>query len=582
MKTKLLLTFSMLSLVASAQLNYQLVTQGLTAVTFEIGYSEIEVADVNNDGHSDIVTIGDHGSPNFNATEHGIMVFRGNATGTSFSLVKTGSFGYGGIAIGDVNNDGFKDAAYAMHHNYATNDFGDQLIEVALGNGTGQSWTPWDDGLASNGETYGMFGIDLADVNNDGWLDVGSNSFGFGAGLHVYKNNGNGTWTQTDGVLGGNAKHWAKFGDFNRDGKTDLATASEWGVIWSNDGTGYFTGMQNGFTQEWYIEFDIADFNEDGAQDMVLVDSYNQLQAWRYNTTNSSWVNCSSGLPTNSTFMGCSVHDMDFDGFQDIVAWAPGMILVYKGNGGTSWTQIASIPITETQFSCINTGDFNHDGLGDIVYLAKTSTMNADNYLKVYLSTSANANLSLQPVFPQGNECFMPNSVQFLSWGASVPMSTTATVTIEFSQSGPAGPWNAIATNIPNSGVYQWTTPQVSSNNCFLRYTITNGNSTQIVSTSLPFGIGDCSQLTTDIVENTAPVLYMAPNPAAKELHIELQNWEKGEVQITILDLTGKKVLDLVSSGRETLNISDLSAGIYHVQVSAGNFALNEKLVIAR
>jgi hypothetical protein len=46
-----------------------------------------------------------------------------------------------------------------------------------------------------------MFTTDFGDVNNDGKLDVGSISFGCCAGLHVYKNNGNGTWTQTFGLI---------------------------------------------------------------------------------------------------------------------------------------------------------------------------------------------------------------------------------------------------------------------------------------------------------------------------------------------------------------------------------------------
>ena len=157
-------------------------------------------ADINQNGHLDIVTIGDHGSPNVNANEHGVTVFFGNGTGSNWSLFQNGSFGYGGCAVGDINNDGKQDIAYSMHHNYSTSDLGDQLIEAALGDGTGMNWTPWDDGLATNGESYGMFGTDLGDVDNDGWLDIGSNSFGAGQGIHIYRNNHNGTWNQSSRI----------------------------------------------------------------------------------------------------------------------------------------------------------------------------------------------------------------------------------------------------------------------------------------------------------------------------------------------------------------------------------------------
>lgn len=72
----------------------------------------------------------------------------------------------------------FLDVAYGMHHKWGTGDLGDQLIEVSLGDGTGMNWIPWDDGLATNGEDWGMFGADFADVDNDGDLDIGSVSFG--------------------------------------------------------------------------------------------------------------------------------------------------------------------------------------------------------------------------------------------------------------------------------------------------------------------------------------------------------------------------------------------------------------------
>jgi len=157
--------------------------------SWESGKTELEFADINMDGFVDILSIGDHGCPLINAQEHGIMVWFGDGTG-SWSVQMVGDFGYGGIAIGDVNNDGHWDVGYGMHHDYSSTDLGDQLLEVALGDGTGTNWTAWDDGLATNGEDWGLFGTDFADVDNDGDLDIGTNSFGSGSGLHVYINQG--------------------------------------------------------------------------------------------------------------------------------------------------------------------------------------------------------------------------------------------------------------------------------------------------------------------------------------------------------------------------------------------------------
>ena len=71
-------------------LTSELISSGLDAVTFEIGLAGLAVGDVRGNGKIDIVTIGDHGSPHFNATEAGIMVWTNNGDGTNWALVKEG------------------------------------------------------------------------------------------------------------------------------------------------------------------------------------------------------------------------------------------------------------------------------------------------------------------------------------------------------------------------------------------------------------------------------------------------------------------------------------------------------------
>ena len=167
-------------------LDYMESSSGLQNPQLESGRTELEVVDINGDGNVDILSIGDHGSPYINTQEHGIMVWFGDGSG-NWSVFQSGNFGYGGIAIGDLNNDGYLDVGYGMHHNYSGVDFGDSILEAALGDGTGQNWQPWDDGISTgNPNQWGMFCTDFADVNNDGFLDLGANSFGSGDGVHIF------------------------------------------------------------------------------------------------------------------------------------------------------------------------------------------------------------------------------------------------------------------------------------------------------------------------------------------------------------------------------------------------------------
>ncbi|TET80479.1 VCBS repeat-containing protein, partial [candidate division TA06 bacterium] len=115
-------------------LSYVESSAGLIPPTMEGGRTEVEMGDVDNDGNIDLVSIGDHGSPYINTDQHGIMVWFGDGTG-SWSVFQYGDFGYGGVALGDVKGDGMVDVGYGMHHTYSGVDLGDQLLEVALGDG---------------------------------------------------------------------------------------------------------------------------------------------------------------------------------------------------------------------------------------------------------------------------------------------------------------------------------------------------------------------------------------------------------------------------------------------------------------
>jgi len=58
-----------------AQLSYVESSAGLDAVRYDGGLTEVELGDVNGDGRIDLITIGDHGSPDIGTPEHGIMVY---------------------------------------------------------------------------------------------------------------------------------------------------------------------------------------------------------------------------------------------------------------------------------------------------------------------------------------------------------------------------------------------------------------------------------------------------------------------------------------------------------------------------
>ena len=492
---------------------------------WEGGDTELEFADLNADGNVDFVTIGDHGSPYVNTDEHGVMVYFGNGAG-GWSIHMEGNFGYGGIAAGDANNDGFLDVGYGMHHNYSGNDFGDQLIEVALGNGSGINWIPWDDGLAGSGESWGMFATDFGDIDEDGDLDLVSNSFGASNGVHVYRNNGNGTWTQTWARTGGNARQHVCFGDVNGDGHLDIAAGYQYGTIWLGDGQGLFTAGDAGLPSPGTLGVkgtSLGDVSGDGCADLAFtLNEGVRVYVW----AGSSWIDSSTGLPTSGGWAITHLWDMDGDGYLDVAALGDGVLGVWLGDGTGHWTAAGTStvgPGIETQAFEVG-GDIDHNGRADAALVQEQGSYpNYQNHLYVMRENTPALVRAAGFQFPLGNEIFYIGSVRTIRWWAAHVGTAAATIRLELSQTGPGGPWEPVADGLPDSGHYQWNVSGPATNQACLRVTLTQaGESVSAVGRTfrvLPSGSMDALESTDGgLGRSDAIVLRVAPNPVPGDL----------------------------------------------------------------
>ena len=462
-------------------LHYVERSSGLEEPAWEGGDSELEFADVDADGNPDIVSIGDHGNPGIGSTEEGIMTWFGDGAGT-WSWVHAGYLGYGGCALGDVDGDGTLDIAYGMHHAYGSGDLGDQLQEVALGDGTGTGWVPWDDGLADEGQSWGMFATDLGDIDADGDLDVGASGFGSADGMHAWLNEQDGTWRRSFGFLGGNSGQVFTFGDVDGDGILDIATAKQEATVWAGDGEGFFVSADGNLPPpgeyEYYDGPDLGDVDRDGRDDLAYCDVAGNPHVW-LSRGRGHWEEASAGLPGLGGCRYTALEDMDADGSVDLVTFGSREVHVFRRTGpGGSWEEAASFTVPDnpgTAHAFRADADFDHNGRLDMVTLAeeRPSPWESRNWLRAWAEATPPSALRVRLLHPGPHRRLLAGQVRFVRWVTEVPPPGPARIRLELSVTGPGGPWLPLAEDLPDNGRWQWLVPARFSSDCWIRITAT-------------------------------------------------------------------------------------------------------------
>ncbi len=576
---------------------------GLELPLKEEGKTELEVGDVNGDGRLDLVSVGDHGNPNFNSDEHGLMVWLGDGAG-GWTVSQTGSFGYGGCALGDLDRDGHLDVAWGLHHNYGSG-MGSRLISAARGDGTGSNWTDWGQGLATNGEDWGMFATALADFDGDGRLDLVSESFGGTNGLQLYRNRGDGTWNPAWALTGGTVQYTIEACDLNGDGYADIASTRSGSTVLLGDGTFGFATAMAGLPSGTIRCVDAGDMNGDGRDEIVFGLASAGLRCCRYDPGTESWQDASSGLPVSGAFTMAQLGDINGDGNLDVAGYAAPAGSIYLGDGLGHWTADATWTMPSPgDYSALRVdGDFDHDGREDIFVQATQSGFPFyRNQLRAYSAWQPPSALAARVVAPRGGEVLRLGSIRDIRWVTAVPQVLgQASIAIRLSVSGPGGPWTPLAAGLPDNGRYEWQVDAPGpSTQCRLEITATAGGETVAAMSAADFAI--LAPEGTDVPERPhargtrLDALVLCPNPAVAGtavLRIPEQDDRRNESvsfspgdRVLLIDPTGRTLrswqgipacgltLDLTARAGSTL-----PSGVYLVRIEVEGRARALRLV---
>ena len=183
----------------------------------------------------------------------------------------------------------------------------------------------------------------------------------------------------------GNTWVAAVAGDFNGDGRTDVATASATGTWWVTltPALGTATPTQWGTLPIFQFP-SVGDFNGDGKADIAVRNANNG--SWRMLTsTGSAFESVKAGSwATGVAWDNVRAGDFNADGKADLVGQntADGTWWVSISNGSTLSTSLwATLPIS--QFATV--GDFNGDGRADV------AVRNATNGAWRFLASTGSA-----------------------------------------------------------------------------------------------------------------------------------------------------------------------------------------------
>ena len=339
--------------------------------------SSVAIEDFNLDGKLDLA-VTNQGSPSIGFTDSSVSVLLGDGTGSFGSAT---NFLAGSVpsatAAGDFNGDGRPDLAVA--------NFSSSNVSVLLGNGDGTFGAPTDFPLMAQ---LNPTSVVVGDFNSDGKLDLAvAISFGFSNATPGYVSillgNGNGTFGAATNFAVGGAPRSAVVGDFNSDGKLDLAVANSLSgsvSVLLGNGTGAFSAAANFAAGDRPSSIAVADFNGDAKLDLaVATNSF---------VGNNSNVSILLGDGTGSfgtatpfvvdSVMGAdltsvAVGDFNGDGKLDLAAAnaATGGIRsnnvsILLGNGAGSFRAVSYFVDVEGGPTFVAVGNFDVDGKPDL------------------------------------------------------------------------------------------------------------------------------------------------------------------------------------------------------------------------
>ncbi|MEY8849934.1 FG-GAP-like repeat-containing protein [Psychroserpens sp. XS_ASV72] len=519
--------------------------------------SGVSFVDFDNDGWDDL---------SFASGDGQNLRFYKNNNGTFTPITLLGPINYETKQINwvDIDNDGDKDLFIGS----ATN--GNKLFEN-LGNLNFQDIT-FSSGLPTiniytNGASWG-------DYDNDGFLDVFLSNKGATSDImvpnYLYKNNGNGTFTNVSAAAGIDADSHqtfcAVFIDINNDGWQDIYTSTDKAYnlnqLYRNNGDGTFTEI--GFESGTDLAFNamtttVGDYNNDGWIDIYVTNVGNTALLVNNGDETFTDMAVATGCEHGGFTWGAVFMDADLDTDLDLYVSSSSFnmpsantsVFYEKLSNGTF--QIPSnigFANDEKPSFCNAIGDINNDGYPDLVV---TNSYNQTIDIWENLSSTTNHWLKVNLEGSISNRDGI---------GASIEISVNGEKQYRQVQCGEGYLTQNSSSEFFGTG--QFTTIDYVKVRwpSGIEDIITNLNADQALNI-----VENSSNLSIYEVDNTSIEIY--PNPVNNILNV---NSEIPISELKLYNILQEEILKMTPKSLQyKIDLSSLNSGVYFLHVSSGN-----------